>query len=156
MSFLPDFSEWLLLQDVQNILLSTASSESLEEPSSLVCRIGNKGSDIEGLFLTQLDIKEASPQLYFTSVPEKLLQGMMGVFTDFNMFLLMAARKASSNSTLDSFTAMYMKMPRAFPSCLACFIRFFGTFLGTFSSQEEGILKRKADNKWEENQTKMN
>lgn len=50
---------------------------------------------MEGLFLTQLDTKKALSQLYFMSILEKLLQGMMGGFTDFNMFLLMAARKTS-------------------------------------------------------------
>lgn len=50
---------------------------------------------MEGLFWTQLDTKKALLQLYFMSLSKKLLQGMMGVFTDFNMFLLMAGRKAS-------------------------------------------------------------
>lgn len=102
----------------------TASSESLEKPSSLLCRIRNKGSDMEGLFLTQLDTKKALSQLYFMSISEKLLQGMMGVFTDFNMFLLLAARK-TSYSTLGSSTAKDMNMPGAFPSCPAWSIGFF-------------------------------
>lgn len=67
----------------------TVSSESLEKPSSLELEIR------EGLSLTQLDTKKALSQLYFMSILEKLLQGMMGGFTDFNMFLLMAARKTS-------------------------------------------------------------
>lgn len=90
------------------------------------------------------------------NVPEKLLQGMMGVFTDFNMFVFLAARKASSNFILGSSTAIYMKVPGMFPSCPAWFTGFFGTFLGTFSSEEEDIFKRQADNKCIEKPIKRN
>lgn len=142
---LSDSSKQFRLQYVQRILSSTARSESLDKPSSLVCRIRNKGSDIEGLFLTQLDPKEVYHN-YILWVYQRSSSRNDGSFHWF-LTCLTAARKASSNSTLDSSTTVYMKMPGALPSCPAWFTRFFGTSLGTFSSEEESIFKRKADNK---------